>query len=223
MAEYHGEYGHPYPRVDQYGNPVPPVDQYGNPVPREPASAGLGGTAPLYGAAGDTTGAGYVAAPPGDYGTAGGAAYPSGGVAPGETALAYEGMVGGGGGIGAATAGMGGQLQPTREEEHTFGSSQLEPASREEHTTLGEKLTRSGSSSSSSSSFSEDDGQGGRRKKKSIKEKIKEKLPGTHKHEERKAGHAAPATTTTGTTHAAGAHEKKGFMDKIKERLPGHH
>lgn len=145
MAEYQGEYGHPYPRVDQYGNPVPPVDEYGNPVPREPPppAAGLvGGTAPLYGAAVDTTGAGYAAAQPGDYGTA----YPSGGVAPGETALAYEGMAGDG-----ATAGMlGGQLQPTRAAEHTFGSCQLEPTRKEEHTTLGEKLTRSGSSSSSS-------------------------------------------------------------------------
>lgn len=71
---------------------------------------------------------------------------------------------------------------------------------------------------------SEDDGQGGRRKKKkSIKEKIKEKLPGSHKHEEHKAGHVAPATTTTTGTHAAGTHEKKGFMEKIKEKLPGHH
>ncbi|KAF8678003.1 hypothetical protein HU200_046361 [Digitaria exilis] len=210
MAEYQGEYGLPYPRVDQYGNPVPPVDQYGNPVPREPSVSsglGVGATAdPIIYGAGDTAGVGYVAAP-GDYSTA----YPSGGVAPGETALAYEGMVGGGGGIVAATV-----VQPAMEEEHTFGSCQLQPAREEGHTTtLGEKLTRSGSSSSSSSS-SEDDGQGGRRKKKSIKEKIKEKLPGTHKHEERKAA------TTTGT-HAAGAHEKKGFMDKIKEKLPGHH
>lgn len=72
---------------------------------------------------------------------------------------------------------------------------------------------------------SEDDGQGGRRKKKSIKEKIKEKLPGSHKHEEQKAGgHAVPATATTTTgTHAAGTHEKKGLMEKIKEKLPGHH
>lgn len=63
--------------------------------------------------------------------------------------------------------------------------------------------------------------QGGRRKKKSIKDKIKEKLPGSHKHEEHKAGHAVPAPGTG--TRAAAAHEKKGIMEKIKEKLPGHH
>lgn len=231
MAEYQGEYGHPYPRVDQYGNPVPPVDQYGNPLPREPAS-GFGAIAPPYNA-GDSA-AGHVAAPveygadakyPHD-GTGSGAAgvtaptgvvaYSSGGVAPAETALASyeEGMVHLQPTGEEHTFGMASQLQPTHGEEHTFGmASQLQPTG-EEHTTLGEKLRRSGSSSSSS----EDDEQGGRRKK-SIKEKIKEKLPGTHKHEEQKAGHV---TTTTGT-HAAGTHEKKGFMEKIKEKLPGHH
>lgn len=74
---------------------------------------------------------------------------------------------------------------------------------------------------------SEDDGQGGRqRRKKSIKEKIKEKLPGSNnsnKQEEHKgAGHAVPAAAGTGT-HAAATHEKKGIMQKIKEKLPGHH
>jgi hypothetical protein len=119
MAEYQGEYGHPYPRVDQYGNPVPPVDQYGNPVPREPQppASGLGSTADPPYSAGDT-------------------------VAVHVTALAYEGMVGGG--VGGA------QLQPTREE-HTFGpGAQLQPTKEEHTTTLGEKLRRSGSSSSSS-------------------------------------------------------------------------
>jgi len=228
MAEYQGEYGHPYPRVDQYGNPVPPVDQYGNPVPREPAASGLaGGTVDT--STGQVSGADGAVYPPHDgVGGAsgiiapGGVAYPSGGVPPGEPAFAYEGMVGSGGGVGADPAGVGGaqaqlhQPSPTVEveEEPTFGSSQLQP-SREERTTtttLGEKLRGSGGSSSPSSS-SEDDGQGGRRKKKSIKEKIKEKLPGTHKHEERQkagGGHAAPA-------------EKKGFVEKIKQKLPGHH
>ncbi|TVT98938.1 hypothetical protein EJB05_55751 [Eragrostis curvula] len=204
MEEYAGEYGHPYPRVDKYGNPVPPVDQYGNPIPREPpaTTGGLGGIDDAaYQHEGEGSG---VTAPGGAAATA----YPGGGgVGPGETALAYEGMVSSGGGIGSATAGMGAaQIQPTRPE-------------REEHTTLGEKLRHSGSSSSSSSS--EDDGQGGRRKKKGIKEKIKEKLPGSHKHE---GGHAVPAAAggTTGT-HAAGTHEKKGIMEKIKDKLPGHH
>ncbi|KAJ1284998.1 hypothetical protein BS78_03G247000 [Paspalum vaginatum] len=223
MAEYQGEYGQPYPRVDQYGNPVPPVDQYGNPVPREPAAAsGLGGGT-VDTSTGQVSGAdaGYPPTHDGVGITApGGVAYPSGGVAPGETALAYEGMVGSGGGA-AAGAGFGGaqaQLQPGPtvvevEEERTFGSSQLQPSREERTTTLGEKMRGSDSSSSS-----EDDGQGGRRKKKSIKEKIKEKLPGTHKHEEQrqKAGHAAPAATGT-------AHEKKGFVEKIKKKLPGHH
>jgi hypothetical protein len=69
-----------------------------------------------------------------------------------------------------------------------------------------------------SQSSSEDDGHGGRqRKKKSLKEKIKEKLPGGHKQEEHaKAGQAVP-TAGTGTT------EKKGIIEKIKEKLPGHH
>ncbi|KAF0916778.1 hypothetical protein E2562_011612 [Oryza meyeriana var. granulata] len=220
MAENTGVYGHPYPRVDQYGNPVPPVDQYGNPIPNEPAAHG----------AGDTVG--YMASSDpavstGDYGSSGtlsyglagvehphesvvsgavapgGAAYThDGGVPPGEKTFAYEGMVSTAGGVG----GTGAQVQPTREERHT---------------TLGETLRRSGRSSSSSSSSSEDDGQGGRRKKKSIKEKIKEKLPGSHKQEEHKAGHAVPAAGTG--THAAGKHEKKGIVEKIKEKLPGHH
>lgn len=142
MADYRGEYGHPYPRVDQYGNPVPPVDQYGNPIPREPAAHSSGtGTAPSY----STGDAAYPAASPAEHGSGAvsygpaGAAHPhegvvSCGVAPGETtAFAYEGMLGGGLG---ATAGTGAQLQPTREE----------------HTTLGETLRRSGSSSSSTSS-----------------------------------------------------------------------
>ncbi|EEE55258.1 hypothetical protein OsJ_03161 [Oryza sativa Japonica Group] len=225
MAEHAtGVYGHPYPRVDQYGNPVPPVDQYGNPVPDEPAPR--------------DTAAGYVAPPDpavstGDYGLAGaeaphphesavmsgaaaaavapgGEAYTrdGGGVVPpaGEKTFAYEGTV-----SAAGVTGASGQLQPTTREEG--------------HTTLGETLRRSGKSSSSSSSSSEDDGQGGRRKKKSIKEKIKEKLPGSHKQEEQKqAGHTAPAAGTgTGTgTHAAGKHEKKGIVEKIKEKLPGH-
>ncbi|KAL5226402.1 hypothetical protein ABZP36_014667 [Zizania latifolia] len=239
MAEYTGEYGHPYPRVDQYGNPVPPVDQYGNPVPRGPEADSAGGTTTAYGAS-DT--AGYMASSTthpavslGDYGGSdavsyglggaehplesvvsgavapGGAAYPhggggvlSGGVPSGETApYAYEGMVGSDGGGAVA------QLQPTIPREHTT-------------TTLGEKMRRSGSSSSSSSSSAEDvEGQGGRRKK-SIKEKIKEKLPGGHKQqEEHKAGHAVPAAETG--THAAGKHEKKGIVEKIKEKLPCHH
>uniref|UniRef100_A0A0D9YDQ9 J domain-containing protein n=1 Tax=Oryza glumipatula TaxID=40148 RepID=A0A0D9YDQ9_9ORYZ len=227
MAEHAtGVYGHPYPRVDQYGNPVPPVDQYGNPVPDEPAPR--------------DTAAGYVAPPDpavstGDYGLAGaeaphphesavmsgaaaaavapgGEAYTrdGGGVVPpaGEKTFAYEGTV-----SAAGVTGASGQLQPTTREEG--------------HTTLGETLRRSSKSSSSSSSSSEDDGQGGRRKKKSIKEKIKEKLPGSHKQEEQKqAGHTAPAAGTgtgTGTgTHAAGKHEKKGIVEKIKEKLPGH-
>ncbi|RAL46551.1 hypothetical protein DM860_004830 [Cuscuta australis] len=99
---------------------------------------------------------------------------------------------------------------------------------REHHGTIGGMLHRSGSSSSSSS---EDDGEGGRRrKKKGIKEKIKEKLPGSGGCHTK--GEYGP---TTGHPSAGGGggygyggeehHEKKGFMDKIKEKLPGggHH
>ena len=70
------------------------------------------------------------------------------------------------------------------------------------------KLHRSGSSSSPSSS--EDDGLGGRRKKdKSMKQKIKEKLPGGHKDE------YATSTTTPGVYGTADEpHHKKGIMEK---------
>nr|CAD1834864.1 unnamed protein product [Ananas comosus var. bracteatus] len=107
------------------------------------------------------------------------------------------------GGVAAAGGGHG-QLKPERER----------------------GLRRSGSSSSSSSS--EDDGMGGRRKK-GIKEKIKEKMPGSHKPEDehRYAGQTAPTTTvgtaptTTAGTTAEGGYEKKGMTEKIKEKLPG--
>ncbi|GKU99228.1 hypothetical protein SLEP1_g12101 [Rubroshorea leprosula] len=81
-----------------------------------------------------------------------------------------------------------------------------------EHHGVSGVLHRSGSSTSSSS---EDDGHGGRRKKKGLKDKIKEKLPGSHNEQPH-----APSTTTPGYTET---HEKKGVMDKIKEKLPGHH
>ncbi|KAF3794795.1 Dehydrin [Nymphaea thermarum] len=70
-------------------------------------------------------------------------------------------------------------------------------------------LHRSGSSKKSS----EDDGQGGRRKK-GLKEKIKEKLPGTHKEGDTEYD-ASGQPIRTG--------EKKGVMEKIKEKLPGQH
>uniref|UniRef100_A0ACD5VSA8 Uncharacterized protein n=1 Tax=Avena sativa TaxID=4498 RepID=A0ACD5VSA8_AVESA len=262
MADYGGEYGHPYPRVDQYGNPVGPVDQYGIPIPREPSEQpaySSGAVATSYGAS-DVTG---VA--PADYGTGvaaghvlGGVAYPHegppgdivsphgaahtheggvhGGLAPGETtAYPHEGVLGGAvypeGAAHTHThqGGVHGGLAPGETTAYAYEGmvvsgmttgDQIQPI-REEHTTIGETLRRSGSSSSSSSS-SEDDGQGGRRKKKrSLKEKIKEKLPGSHKHEEYKAGQTVP-TAGTGM-QAAGTHEKKGIMDKIKEKLPGHH
>lgn len=77
---------------------------------------------------------------------------------------------------------------------------------------------------------SEDDGKGGRRKK-GVTEKIKEKLPGTHK------DHDHQTHTTATTTPGGGYHvpltggqegqraqpEKKGIVDKIKEKLPGQH
>jgi hypothetical protein len=53
MAGHGGEYGYPYPRVDQYGNPVGPVDQYGVPIPREPSEQpaySSGANAPSFGA-----------------------------------------------------------------------------------------------------------------------------------------------------------------------------
>ncbi|VAH78556.1 unnamed protein product [Triticum turgidum subsp. durum] len=188
MAEYGGGYGHPYPRVDEYGNPVPPVDQYGNPIPREP------GQVPAYSSGGASPSYGSAGAvTSADYGAGVTPGYGlSGAVHPHESVVGGAGMVGRG-------ISTGDQIQPTKEG----------------HTTLGETLRRSSSSSSSSSS--EDDGQGGRqRKKKSMKEKIKEKLPGNHKQEEHKAGHTVPAAGT-------GTHEKKGIMEKIKEKLPGHH
>ncbi|KAJ3670738.1 hypothetical protein LUZ60_008164 [Juncus effusus] len=132
-------------------------------------------------------------------------------------------------------AGSGAQHQPARDKVEGHG--------------VGGVLHRSGSSSSSSSS--EDDGMGGRRKKKSIKDKIKEKLPGTHKtetssttpitatgehgygttgvHGQGTTGEHGYGTTGVhgGTTGyggatATGEPEKKGLMEKIKEKLPGH-
>lgn len=78
---------------------------------------------------------------------------------------------------------------------------------------------------------SEDDGQGGRRKK-GLKQKIKEKLPGTHKDDDNQTHNSATTTPGGGGHHVPiGTHhdgegqhpEKKGIMDKIKEKLPGHH
>lgn len=72
---------------------------------------------------------------------------------------------------------------------------------------------------------SEDDGQRGRRKKKGLKEKIKETLPGGHKHGH--GPHEHEQTAGYGATGYAGhdqtRHEKKGMMEKIKDKvLPGH-
>ncbi|KAM3224305.1 hypothetical protein ACQJBY_057602 [Aegilops geniculata] len=117
------------------------------------------------------------------------------------------------GGVGTGAA-AGGHFQPTRQEHKAGGI-----------------LQRSGSSSSSSSS--EDDGMGGRRKK-GIKDKIKEKLPGSHGDQQQTAGtygqqgHTGTAGTggnygQPGHTGMAGTGEKKGIMDKIKEKLPGQH
>nr|BAM16479.1 dehydrin1 [Gentiana triflora] len=81
-------------------------------------------------------------------------------------------------------------------------------------------------SKSNSSSSSEDDGQGGRRKK-SIKEKIKEKLPGGNKPTAGQDAYApgyGAATTTPGEGYGTKTEvEKKGIIQKIKEKLPGGH
>ncbi|CAD6253894.1 unnamed protein product [Miscanthus lutarioriparius] len=79
---------------------------------------------------------------------------------------------------------------------HGAAGEQVQPM-RDDHKTDG-LLRRSGSSSSSSSS--EDDGMAGRRKK-GIKEKIREKLPGGHKDNNRedtasgKQGHVGMIAT----------------------------
>jgi hypothetical protein len=174
MADYSGEYGYPYPRVDQYGNPVGPVDQYGIPIPREPSEQpaySSGGTAASYGAS-DVT----AALPPAGYGTGvtagyglGGAAYPHEGppgdvVSPVGAAYTHEGAAGGifsqdGAAYTREGEVHGGPLSPGETTAYAYegmvGSGmttgdQIQPV-REEHTTLGETLRRSGSSSSSSS------------------------------------------------------------------------
>ncbi|KAL7600322.1 hypothetical protein Lser_V15G24820 [Lactuca serriola] len=84
-------------------------------------------------------------------------------------------------------------------------------------------------SPSSSSPSSEDDGEGGRRKKKGLMQKIKEKLPGRHKKEEKQAtAHSANTKVSSAGEGPAGIRvehhdEKKGPIDKIKEKLPGTH
>ncbi|GAB4848531.1 plant dehydrin [Ancistrocladus abbreviatus] len=143
----------------------------------------------------------------GSYGTTGTEGY--GGAGYGATTGTGYGADGtatgvGGGGTGGYDTGYGGHQQ-------------------QQHHGLSGMLHRSGSSSSSSSS-SEDDGQGGRRKKKGIKEKIKEKLPGTG-HKDTHASHTSPATTAGGYSEGYGEgyteqHEKKGIMEKVKEKLP---
>jgi hypothetical protein len=179
MADHGGEYGYPYPRVDQYGNPVGPVDQYGIPIPREPSEQpaySSGATAPSFGAsditavsaAGVTAGdvLGVVAHPhdgPAHGHTQAGAV--GVGLAPGETTVyPREGVLAGAVPPGGAThtheSAVSGGLAPGETTAYAYEGmvvggigtgGQIQPV-REEHTTLGETLRRSGSSSSSSSS-----------------------------------------------------------------------
>lgn len=79
-------------------------------------------------------------------------------------------------------------------------------------TTTGHGLHRSGSSSSSSEDEVDENGV---RRKKGIKDKIKEKLPGTHHHQ------SQPQDTYTAS--AGDHHQNKGIIDKIKDKLPGSH
>ncbi|KAM1047811.1 hypothetical protein FF1_027042 [Malus domestica] len=108
----------------------------------------------------------------------------------------------GGATTGATTGGYGAHDTAAATTGHDYG--------RKEHHGVTGALHRSGSSSSSSS---EDDGLGGRRKKKGLKQKIKEKLPGS----------TTTDTTygTAGTTYPGGHQQDKGMMDKIKDKLPG--
>lgn len=58
-----------------------------------------------------------------------------------------------------------------------------------------------------------------------MKDKIKEKLPGSK--DERDSETTTPVPAAGGTnphpTAAATHNEKKGILEKIKEKLPGHH
>ncbi|KAJ3704462.1 hypothetical protein LUZ61_008167 [Rhynchospora tenuis] len=176
------------------------VDEYGNPVLRVDEYGNPIHDQPSAYSTGGTGGYGHNT---GGHGTGTGA----GGYGTGTGAGGYGTGTGAGGyGTTQLHEGTGGQHQPMREKEGHGGGI----------------LHRSGSSSSSSSS--EDDGMGGRRKK-SIKEKIKEKLPGAHKTDEQhKTTTTVPsATMGTGAEHYGEEHEKKGIMEKIKEKLPGHH
>jgi hypothetical protein len=172
MADHGGEYGYPYPRVDQYGNPVGPVDQYGVPIPREPSEQpaySSGANAPSFGASDVTalSAAGVTACD-----VLGGAAHghtQAGavgvGLAPGETTVyPREGVLAGAVPPGGAThtheSAVSGGLAPGETTAYAYEGmvvggigtgGQIQPV-REEHTTLGETLRRSGSSSSSSSS-----------------------------------------------------------------------
>ncbi|KAJ8641356.1 hypothetical protein MRB53_018050 [Persea americana] len=121
------------------------------------------------------------------------------GTVPGHRGMTATGRSSGAYGAVPGTV-IGGGMNPTG---HSTGSG---------HHGLSAILHRSGSSSSSSSS--EEDYLGGRRKKKGLKERIKEKLPGSHK-----SNH----TPLSGGVHEHHEHEKKGIMEKIKEKLPGHH
>ncbi|XP_071922942.1 dehydrin COR47-like [Coffea arabica] len=99
------------------------------------------------------------------------------------------------------------------------------------HGGLLEKLHRSGSSSSSSSEEEVEEGGEKKKKKKEkkgLKDKIKEKISGDKKDEEKvekcEEGTSIPVEKYAEPAHADAAHEpeeKKGFLDKIKEKLPG--
>lgn len=117
------------------------------------------------------------------------------------------------------------------------------------------KLHRSHSSSSSSSEeegCEDEEKKKKKEEKKSIKDKIKEKLPGDHKQDtevpiekihveeeeevyseasqDKLPGHQGgdvvatpPTTPATVVEGAAAQEEKKGFLEKIKDKIPGFH
>ncbi|CAI9777934.1 unnamed protein product [Fraxinus pennsylvanica] len=100
-----------------------------------------------------------------------------------------------------------------------------EKEEEKKHEGLLQKLHRSSSSSSSSSDEEEvEEGGEKKKKKKGLKEKIKGKISGDKKEEEKIEKYentSVPVEKCDEIPVHEESEEKKGFLDKIKEKLPG--
>nr|CAH59415.1 dehydrin 1 [Plantago major] len=89
------------------------------------------------------------------------------------------------------------------------------------HESLLQKLHRSDSSSSSSSEEEYIDDNGEKKKKKKLKDKIKEKISGDKKEEEKAEVKCEDTVVPIEKCDDVPEAEKKGLLEKIKDKLPG--